>query len=316
MTDLYGGTVDPRRQLIPEVARDLMASWLRKAYWNAFTLWHVRGESGCPYRPLEALSAIQNRRIKAIVAHAYETVPHYRKIMDEARLRPRDFHTADDLARLPIVTGKDLALEPRRFLSSRYTNGESLKLQSSGTSGFAKEIFYDPAALFLALAHGHRQRLVLARFVGRKFGYREMKLARAASVSFQIRDFYESHSWVPRKVDLKRSAASPSDRFEDTVARCNEFKPDILRGYGSHLGALFRWAWEKNLHLFRPKVIIYGADRMPDVDRRLIETEFGVPVVSMYQAAESLRIGFQCERREGFHLSRDHAAVRVVDAEG
>jgi phenylacetate-CoA ligase len=31
---------------------------------------------------------------------------------------------------------------------------------------------------------------------------------------------------------------------------------------------------------------------------------------------EALRIGFQCEARQGFHISTDQVAVRVVDSAG
>jgi phenylacetate-CoA ligase len=55
---------------------------------------------------------------------------------------------------------------------------------------------------------------------------------------------------------------------------------------------------------------------MPEVDKQLIEQEFGVPVLSTYQAVEALRIGFQCEHRRGFHLSMDDVAIRVVDDHG
>lgn len=260
--------------------------------------------------------AVQNRRVRAIVLHAYETVPYYREVMDKCGLSPRDFHTAEDLAGLPVLTGKQLANEPARLLSHRYTNGRSLQLHSSGTSGFAKQIFYDPAALFLALAHGHRQRLVLARFVGRKFGYREMSFVRPESVSIQMRRFYESHSWVPKRIELKRGFSSPGATFEDNIARLNALQPDVLRGYGSHLGALFRHAWKHGVSIYRPRAITYGADRMAEPDRHLIETEFGVPVLSIYQATEALRIGFQCERRGAFHLNMDDVAVRVVDENG
>ncbi|MGH8008124.1 MAG: phenylacetate--CoA ligase family protein, partial [Candidatus Binatia bacterium] len=293
-----------------------MANWLRKAYWNTFTLWHVRAEARLPYRPLEEILALQNRRVTAIIAHAYKTVPYYQEVIDRAGLRPGDFHTADDLARLPLLTGDHLAREPDRFLSRCYTNGGSLQLHSSGTSGRARTIHYDPAALFLALAHGHRQRLVLAQFVGRTFGYREMVLNRPGSTGSHIRAFYESYSWAPSNIELKRSTSSPGNSFEDTITRLNAVQPDVVSGYGSHLGALFRRAWQHSLPLLRPKAIVYGADRMVDADRLLIETEFGVPVLSTYQAGEALRIAFQCERRDAFHLSLDHVAVRVVDENG
>src|SRR5687768_3779846 len=141
---------------------------LRKAYWNAFTVWHARDEERLPYRSLDEIVGLQTKRVRAIVAHAYEKVSHYREVMDRAGLRPSDFRTADDLARLPIVTGEDVARAPERFLSRDHDHRDGITILSSGTSGKRKRIDYDAAALFLTMAHGHRRRVVLARFVGRK----------------------------------------------------------------------------------------------------------------------------------------------------
>jgi phenylacetate-CoA ligase len=288
----------------------------RSAYWTAYTLWQVREEATLPFRPLDEIIARQSRRVRSIIEHAYHSVPYYREVMDAAHLQPRDFRGADDLARLPLLAGGDLARDPLRFLSRRWANGRALELRSSGTSGYAKRIFYDAAGLFLSLAHGHRQRHVLARFVGRTHGYREMHLVRDRSVAHQLREFYESRSWVPRRVDLERSRASPEEAFPDTIARINAYRPDVVRGYGAHVGALFRFAANHRLPLHRPKCVAYGADRMVEADRVIIEREFGAPVISTYQAAEALRIGFQCEERKAFHLSIDDTAVRVIDAGG
>src|SRR5262249_6747067 len=75
---------------------------LRKACWTAYTAYHVRSEARLPFRPLDELRALQNRRVRAIVAYAYDTVPHYRDVISAARLQPRDFRTAEDLAQLPV----------------------------------------------------------------------------------------------------------------------------------------------------------------------------------------------------------------------
>ena len=292
------------------------AGLLRKAYWSAFTLWHARGEERLPYRPLDEIAGLQARRVRAIVAHAYEQVPHYREIMDREALHPRDFRTADDLARLPIVTGEDVARVPERFLSRDRHRRGGITIRSSGTSGMAKRIDYDAAALFLTMAQGHRRRVILARFVGRKYGYREMSATRSGSVDLQVRAFYASHFWAPGKIEFQRSVLSPRDSFEENVAQLNAFRPDLLSGYGTYLGALFRAASERRLEVFRPKVVLYGGDRMADADRRLIETEYGVPVLSGYQAAEALRMSFQCEWRQGFHVDLDRVAFRVVNGRG
>jgi phenylacetate-CoA ligase len=50
-------------------------------------------------------------------------------------------------------------------------------------------------------------------------------------------------------------------------------------------------------------------------DRRIMEG-YGCRVCSTYQTTETGRIGFQCERCEGFHLNVDLCAVRVIDEEG
>lgn len=293
-----------------------MVNWLHKAYWNAFTLWHARAEARLPYRPLAEILAVQRRRVRAIVTHAYQTVPYYREVIDKAGLHPRDFRTAEDLARLPILTGEQVARAPEQFLSRQYATSRRLKIHSSGTSGRAKSLYYDSAALFLALAHGHRQRIVLAQFVGRQFGYRELSAVRAEGVSQQIRNFYETYAWVPRKIDLARGILSATHTFAENIAQINAFRPEVIIGYGSYLGALFRWAWKQHSPIVCPRAVLYGAEGIPEADRLLIENEFGVPVLSTYQAVEALRLAFQCERRAGFHLSLDAVAVRVVDEHG
>jgi phenylacetate-CoA ligase len=294
----------------------MTVSPIEKMCWSAFTAWHVRRERQLPYWPPERIQALQSRRVHSLIAHAYETVPYYREVMDARALRPRDFRSAADLSRLPLLTGDQVAREPERFLSRVYAGGRSLQLRSSGTSGRLRSIHYDPAALFVALANGHRQRLVVARFVGRTFGYREMVATRPGSIGTSIRQFYESSSWAPRRIELARGTLSPAAAFADNIGHVNDFRPDAVRGYGSYLGAFFRRAIVEKVTVARPRVIVYGGDRMAEADRLLIESEWGVPVLSTYQAAETLRLGFQCELRRGFHLSQDHVAVRVLDRAG
>lgn len=293
-----------------------MMRGLARGYWTAYLAWQVRREARLPFAPIQEIEEIQRRRLRRIVEHAYANVRYYREAIDGAGLQPGDFRTVDDLARLPEISGHDLAEMPERFTSPRHAAATGVTIHSSGTTGRPKSIRYDAEALFLSLAHGERQRVVLSRFVGRRHGYREMNAIRPGAVGVQLRKFYESHSWVPGRVDLQRSLLPPLDPFDVSVARLRAFAPDVLRGYGSHLGAFFRWAWERGVDVFRPRAIVYGADAMPQADRALIETELGIPVLSTYQAVEALRIGFQCEERRGFHLSLDQVAVRVVDDAG
>ncbi|MBA3974735.1 MAG: hypothetical protein C0504_11035 [Candidatus Solibacter sp.] len=285
--------------------------------WSAYTLAHAAMESRIPWEDPDSLVRRQNRRLRRIIGFAWERVPFYRDAMEKRGLRPDDFRTAADLHLLPLIDGHVYGGNPHLFQPTGAGRGAGLTLQSSGTSGRTKHLRHDSRSLYLALAHGHRQRRVLAQFTGRVTGYRELNLVRDGSVASQIRSFYEQHLWTPRRADLTRAFLTPGELpLEAEINRINEFRPDVLMGYGSYLGALFRAAQQRGLEIRPPKAIVYGADAMPALDRAYLESGLGIPVLSTYQSTEALRIGFQCERRAGLHLSIDAVAVRIAGPEG
>ena len=278
--------------------------------------WLARREASLVRQAEEELAAIQSRRLQAMVQHACRNVPYYREWIRKAGTEPGDLRTAADLARMPLVDKLDLTLEPERFFAPGYENKDGLTLLSSGTSGRRRRFRYDAPALFEALAAGRRQRIALQPLVGREAGYRELVFNREGSAGQQIRRFWEDRTVVPRPVELTRRYLAPSLPFPELLAGVNEFKPDVVRGIGSHVGAFFRWVAETGSRILKPKVVVYGADAMLPDDRAVIERELGIPVLSTYQAVEALRIGFQCEARRGFHISTDQVIVRVVDNRG
>lgn len=292
-----------------------MANLLTRLRWTAFTASHLRRESALPFWPLERVQALQNRRVRDMVGFAWREVPFYRDAMASVRLRPEDFRTADDLALLPLIGKPDLEANPAQFSpAGRRLSG--LRLQSSGTSGRSRHIDYDAAALFWSLVAGQRQRVGIAKIVGKRTGYREAVIARLDGLPFQIRTFYETHAWLPSRWELRRLMISPAETFAEVLAKLEEFRPDVVGGYGAHLGAYYRWVSRQSARGHLPKAIIYGGDRMADADRSLIEEQLGIAVFSFYQAAEALRIAFQCEQRQGLHVSLDQIAVRAIDSTG
>jgi phenylacetate-CoA ligase len=294
----------------------VVVSILSRIGRSALVAWQARGEKAVAFLSADELEARQSARLRAIVRHAWERVPYYREWMRQAGAAPDDVRSAADLRSLPLVDKISLTLEPERFAADGYERRDGLTLLSSGTSGRRRRLSYDSRALFEALAAGRRQRIALRHFVGQEAGYREAVFNREGSVGAQLRRFWESRMVNPRRWDLTRRLFSSSLPFEDLLAGVNEFRPDVIRGYGSHLGAFFRWVAETGRPIQKPRAVTYGADAMPKADRRVIEQELGIPVVSTYQATEALRIGFQCEARRGFHISTDQVAVRVVDASG
>ena len=234
-----------------------MSNWFSKGYWTAFTVWAARDEARMPYWPLERVVTIQQQRLSRMVDHAYNNVPFYREAMDRVGLRPNDIRSAQDLVSLPIVTKEDLFGAQNAFQALHSAGEPRLRIESSGTSGRSHHVVHDATSLFLSLAHGQRQRTVLRSFAGRLTGYREMIMARAKGVPRQIRNFYERHSFQLPGVELTRSYLPLlHTRLAEQVDRINEFRPTVIRGYGSLIGSLFRRIVENGLEVVPPKAFV------------------------------------------------------------
>lgn len=285
---------------------------LLERVWNTGRLgvW-ARGERSIAYRDRAELERLQDRRIRALVRHAWRDTEYYRKWLRAAGAEPGDIRGAADLALLPVIDKIVLTRHPEWFEAVSLRGSDGITLHSSGTSGYRRHLRHDARSVVQALAAGRRQRLALAEHVGRESGYREAVFNREGSVGSQLRAFFETRTWVPKGAELRRRRFSPALPFAELAAGVDEFQPEVIRGYGSHLGAFYQWLSESGRRFHKPRAIVYGADAMPPAQRRMIEQELGIPVMSTYQAVEALRIGFECPERRGFHISVDQVAVRV-----
>ena len=50
------------------------------------------------------IRAIQLQRLRAIIAHAYESTPFYRETMDRVGIKPEDIRGVEDIRYLPIIS--------------------------------------------------------------------------------------------------------------------------------------------------------------------------------------------------------------------
>ena len=292
------------------------ATWPVRLAWTAFTLREIVRQRNVPWLAPGRLAALQARRVREIVAHAYATVPFYREAMAERGLEPRDFRSADDLARLPLVTGADLATAPERFLSTAVADEPLLEMTTSGTTGHAKRIWWDRGAVFRARAAGVQQRRVLAEVLGSTRGRRMLLAVRAGGTSDDVRAFHLAHSWLPDPSYGDPPRISPEDDFAIAVAVVNRTRPDVVAGFGAYVAALYRWAHARGVAIHAPRALLHGGEQLPAADAALLTDAYGVAVVSTYQACEALRIAVQCPRGDGLHVYADQVAVRVADERG
>ena len=99
--------------------------------------------------PRNELTALQLQRLKNTVERAYNKVPHYKKKLDAAGVKPGDLKSLADLARFPFTTKADLR-DNYPFGMFAVPRDQMLRLHaSSGTTGKPTVVGYTQADLNL-----------------------------------------------------------------------------------------------------------------------------------------------------------------------
>ncbi|HVP39860.1 MAG TPA: hypothetical protein VMS93_11830, partial [Candidatus Saccharimonadales bacterium] len=218
----------------------------------------------------------EDELLRRLITHAAAHVPYYRDLFRTLGLRPSDIRTREDLARLPILPRSQLQHRPETLVSDRAPRRRLTRCQSSGSTGERIVMWLDPNEYieswgFWAYA--------FLRCGGRPTD-RYAVLAFRHSTPPSRRPFFE-------KLGLFRvSTLYAEEAQEQTLARLEELRPDVLYGHPSVLHLLALCALRRGTR-FRPRLVLtHGEVLMPET-RALLKESLGWDVRNTYGAAEA-----------------------------
>lgn len=260
------------------------------------------------------LRAYQDERLRDIVAHAYQTVPYYRRAFDERRLTPADVRGADDLWKIPLLT-RDIVRT--QFTQLRSTSVSSRAMRgghTSGTTGTPLSVAYDRDTVWATYAVFDRHYRWAGCHMGR--GGNRVAVARGnviVPLSQRTPPFWRENR-RQRQLLLSSFHLSPANLpayFEALRA----FGPEVMDGYPSTLYVLARFLKSRG-ETFPVKAAITSSETLYDFQREVIEERFVCRVFDYYALAERVVFSGECDRHEGHHLSMEYGLSEVVDQAG
>ena len=80
------------------------------------------------------LEDLQQKKMNALLKHAYENVPYYHKLFMENKIKPSDIKTIQDLKKLPVLKKTMIQKTPREFEAKNIPNREIIPYQTGGTT--------------------------------------------------------------------------------------------------------------------------------------------------------------------------------------
>lgn len=259
------------------------------------------------YLPAEEIRGIQLVRLNALLNHAYDNVPYYRRRFSEAGLKPSDIKTTDDLVKLPILTKEDVRANFRDLVAVNFPRVKMLPYSTSGSTGKPLRFYITKEANARRQANLHRA----YKWCGFKKG--DM-IAYIWSIK---RGFWAKQiSNLHLSMFLGRIYLDPLNmsqvEMKHFVTRIKRFKPSLIVAYPSAAHILADYIKSNNIKGFIPKAVITGGEMLLDYQRQAIRQAFGREVFDGYGSRETGLIAHQCPGHNGYHICAESLILEFV----
>jgi phenylacetate-CoA ligase len=260
----------------------------------------------------DELRSLQQRELSALLAHAYERVPYYRRRMDEVGVHPGDLRTVDDLRALPILRRADA----QASVDERCATGGPAPVITKTTGGTTGE----PLVIRYDLDSEHWRQAVKLRGFGWA-GYR---------VGDPVVHYWglpsKGHGLADRaRVALDRTLKRETwidctprgeDHLREAVETLAKVQPTTIFCYAQAAADLARYINRTGSRAWGTIAVVCGAERVFPHDRAALEEAFGPAVFETYGCREVMLIATECERHEGLHMMMENLVVEILVEDG
>lgn len=259
----------------------------------------------------EETSEKQNIMFCNLIQYAYAHVKYYRELFDENNLKPSDFHSIEDIIRLPFLT-KDILLSRKDDLISDEFSKDSLcYITTSGSTG-------TPASFYVENDSSMRD-VVYTYVFFEELGYS----ANSSKLLLRGKKFYsqkkgKTFQWDSFKKELSVDIFSMTEEnMEGYCSAIEKYKPDFAYGYMSAMYYFCKYLEKRKKPLrHRFKGFISISETLVDVQKEYVESIIKAPVVTFYGMSERVVIAKKCLKTGKYHIEPLYGIAEIVDTNG
>jgi phenylacetate-CoA ligase len=258
----------------------------------------------------DEVGALQLRRLKATLQHAYANVPHYRKSFDARGVHPDDLKSLADLAKFPFTVKKDLR-DNYPFGLFAVPREQVVRLHaSSGTTGKPTVVGYtrndidtwaDLVARSIRAAGGRRGDIIQVAY-----GY--------GLFTGGLGAHYGAERLGCTVIPMS------GGQTEKQIQLIQDFQPSIIMVTPSYMQVIIEEMARQKIdpRTTSLKVGIFGAEPWTEAMRREIEGKAAIDAVDIYGLSEVMGPGVasECvESKDGPVVWEDHFLPEIIDPE-
>ena len=253
------------------------------------------------------LDQLQQQRLKALIRHAYQNVPYYRKVFDKLNLNPDDIKTREDLQKLPILTREIVRQNASELMAQNYPRDKMRLLSTGGTTG-------EPLRFYIPRDHGWSE----AAF-WRALGWYGCEIGDKWALIWSHRyqqtvagNMQDRISQTLRRFIFLSAFELTEEQIGLFLHKMAEFQPKYLIAYPSAAHILAGYIRQHRTETLSLTTVITTAEKLYDYQREVIREAFGCDVFEYYGGGECNSIAYECPQHHGLHVTMENVIVEVV----
>ncbi|WP_299382916.1 phenylacetate--CoA ligase family protein [uncultured Lacinutrix sp.] len=245
---------------------------------------------------------VLNKRAK-IVEYHLEHNPFYKSFVSNAN--------AKDWNSIPVLTKRNLQQPLKNRISKGYSEKNCQINNTSGSSGyplsFAKDQF----------CHALSWSIFMDRYSWHNLDLNTSKQARFYGIPLDKISYYKERLKDKLSNRFRFSVFDMSDKqLSKNVKLFSESNYEYLYGYSNALSLFGKYLERENIVLKDKceslKACIATSETLFENDKKLLEKQFGVPVINEYGCAELGLIAFQ-NKKDEWLINNDDLFVEILD---
>jgi len=306
-----------------QYARRAMARLVKRAHarYRYYLYWRAQ-ESRSRRYSAEQLEEIQWRRLKHMLAYAYDRIPMYRERFEAAGITPDDINTRDDLLRIPVLTKDDIRQNfPDRMLEPGRRISPDRMGQTSGSTSESLH-FVRPGIWQRSLYYSVFQRMGGIRNIPCLV----LATPHCTAATCSLREDEEAGQWVsrlqsvrflkhldrlidlPSTGDVLSASAEYMERLRDLLLR---HSPCMLIADPVYLAAFARYLRRQGGSVPQIVSIVTTYELLTGSISDLLREVFGCDIYTMYGASEVNDIAYECEHHR-LHVRSGNVVMEVM----
>lgn len=254
------------------------------------------------------IEELQYKALRAILKHAYETVPFYNRQFKKIGIKPEDIKSIQQMIKLPKLTKEEIRRNLQSMISTSVPRRKLVYSMTGGSTGEPLRFFKDKRTISWFNAAVNRN----YRWAGLDLGDKYISLwgspfdlSISTKLSGFMKNLFERHKIL--------SSSEMSEKFmAQYVEIIRKYKPKVMKGYASALVWFAKYLKQREISDLNIHSIISTAEMLFEPDRKLLEEQFNCEVYDTYGCREFAILAGECPEHSGYHISAETALLEFT----